>query len=203
MDVDFPFLMRELAPLESIIQAAGRCNREGRMKEGGRVLVFRSVNGKMPPDRWYNAGRDTLSTQFLARGIEPQIDDPVVIRDYFNRLYHSGTLDNENIQAMRKKFQFAQIAEKYRVIRNAGEPVVCSRWIDYEPEIRGILEELRSRPRKAVFRSLAKFQVNLFPHQILSAAHLIHQEPSKIWVWDGKYDDQLGIVEEFADEFIV
>src|SRR5207302_280764 len=77
VDVDFPFLMRELSPLESIIQAAGRCNREGRIKDaGGRVDVFRSVEGKMPPDEWYNKGRSILETDFLNDEYEPRIESP-------------------------------------------------------------------------------------------------------------------------------
>ncbi len=203
VDVDFPFLMRELAPLESIIQAAGRCNREGRIVEGGRVVVFRSAEGKIPPDHWYKAGRDTLSTHFLARGYVPQIDDPAIIREYYGRLYFSGDLDGEGIQAMRQKFQFKQVAEAYRLIDNAGQPVVISKWTPFQNEIEELLVEIQRRPAKALFRRLARFQVNLFPHQILRASHLIHEDPSGVVVWDGDYDDDTGIVEEIADSFIV
>lgn len=204
VDVDFPFLMRELAPLESIVQAAGRCNREGRMKGvGGHVLVFRSEESQMPPDRWYNAGRDTLETSFLSRGIEPQLDDPAVIRDYFSRLYHTGMLDSENVQSMRQKYQFKQIAQAYRLIDNNTEAVVVASWSSYRSEIETLLTELRAWPRKSVFRALARFQVNLFPHQRLRSAHLIHEEPSGILVWDGGYDEDAGIVEEMADAFII
>jgi CRISPR-associated endonuclease/helicase Cas3 len=204
VDVDFPFLMRELAPLESIIQAAGRCNREGRIQgEGGRVVVFRSKEGKMPPDRWYIAGRDTLETHFLAQGMSPQIDDPAVIQDYFSRLYHTGALDKERVRPMREKFQFKQVAEAYRLIDNVGQPVVVSRWTSHEAEIATLLGQLRTSPRKALFRELGRFQVNLFPHEVLRAASLIHEESSAVLVWDGAYTEDEGIVEEIADAYIV
>jgi CRISPR-associated endonuclease/helicase Cas3 len=206
VDVDFPFfVMRELAPLESIIQAAGRCNREGRIKEqGGTVVVFRSVEGKMPPDRWYKAGRDTVLNHFLARGVEPQIDDPETIQSYFGRLYHSGSLDGEGIQAMREKLQLKQAAERYRLIKDASEPVVISKWEAHQADLDRLLDDLRHAPLKSVFRALARFQVNVFPNQIPSLADLLHKEPtSELLVWDGQYDGEVGIVEEMLDVFIV
>jgi hypothetical protein len=162
--------------------------------------VFRSAEGKMPPDRWYHAGRDTLSNHFLARGVEPQIDRPETIQDYFARLYYSGKLDREGIQAMRQKFQFKQVADAYWLIKDATEPVIISRWPSHQSEIDALLEDLRDRPRKSVFRALAQFQVNLFPNQLTQLGHLLHREQrSRLLVWDGKYDDEVGIVEDMAD----
>lgn len=90
VDVDFPFLMRELAPLESVIQAAGRCNREGRRPwQESRVLVFRSAEGKIPGG-WYTAGRDKLDQIIASNGDGPRVDAPEAIRDYFRRLYFTG-----------------------------------------------------------------------------------------------------------------
>ena len=104
----------------------------------------------MPPDRWYNAGRDTLETSFLNRGLLPQIDDPAIIREYFHRLYYSGELDSERIQSMRQKYQFKQVAEAYRLIDNAGEPVTV-RWKPFEKTIDDLLMELnRSVPSRRI-----------------------------------------------------
>ncbi len=104
VDVDFPLVMREMSPLEAIIQAAGRCNREGLLnapdgQPGGQVVVFRSracmdePKKYFPPDQWYKAGRSVVEANFLAAGREPRIDEPSDIREYFTRLYHSGELD--------------------------------------------------------------------------------------------------------------
>ena len=101
VDVDFPIVWRELGPLQSAVQAAGRCNREGRLKEaGGRVIVFCNVEDTSPPG-WYKQGKDIVQHYFLAAGREPCIDDPADLREYYERLYNAGDLDAEKIDDKR------------------------------------------------------------------------------------------------------
>ena len=56
VDLDFPTVLRAEAPLDSIIQAAGRCNREGRL-ERGKIVVFRPPDDASPQGV-YGSGRD-------------------------------------------------------------------------------------------------------------------------------------------------
>ncbi|MDD5584342.1 MAG: CRISPR-associated helicase Cas3', partial [Candidatus Omnitrophica bacterium] len=54
VDFDFPCVFRAIAPLEAIIQSAGRCNREGSLANRGRVYLFQLEDSGMP-DKTYRA----------------------------------------------------------------------------------------------------------------------------------------------------
>jgi CRISPR-associated endonuclease/helicase Cas3 len=162
VDVDFPTVLRELAPLEAVIQAAGRCNREGRLigadgAPGGRVEVFRSAaavaepTSYYPPDRWYKAGRSVLETSFLNAGREPRIDSPEDISEYFERLYRAGELDGKKIQKARERLAFAEVAAAYRLIQDDGEAVFVATWKQKEAEVAALLAAVQRHPTRANF----------------------------------------------------
>jgi CRISPR-associated endonuclease/helicase Cas3 len=219
VDVDFPVVLREMAPLESIIQAAGRCNREGLLlNAGGKVLVFRSVEGKLPKSAAYKHGRDIVELILQAKDTGPQIDDPQAIKDYFDRFFHGCNLDGCGVRSKREKFQFATIAlgEKeadgqrhgknaYRLIDDPGEPVVAEKWASHQQEIAALLQRLESkdRPSRADFRELRPFQVNLLPSQVANAKIHLRDGPCDVRIWSSHYDDDIGIVEEMPDSFII
>ena len=102
-----------MGPLDRIIQAAGRCNREGKLPEKGRVIVFQSEEGRMPP------GVYRASTQITAAMIDAaplDLDDPAAVSAYFRRLYNTfkdphGQLNKKGIQALRQDWNFAEVAQ--------------------------------------------------------------------------------------------
>lgn len=202
VDVDFPLVLREMAPLDSIIQAAGRCNREGKIPDaGGLVVVFRSAAAAehpgryYPPDLWYKAGREIVET-FLAKGLTPEIDDPALISEYFQRLYPSGHLDQERIGPSRMDSKFETVACSYRLIKDAGLPVVVPTWEAHKGEIESLIDNFE--PTRAGFRSLASFQINLRcdPKKLPSA---VAEEKEGLFVWQGVYDADTGCGGEDSD----
>src|SRR5208283_1057884 len=75
VDVDFPIAFRALGPLDSIVQVAGRADREGRLtaaigSPGGLMVVFKPVDHRMPPNEYANATGLT-ETLALSRSIQP------------------------------------------------------------------------------------------------------------------------------------
>lgn len=119
VDLDFETLYRALAPLDAIIQAAGRCNRNG-CDSMGRVIVFRPEDSRMPyPDDWYNNAAVTVQE------MNPpfSIHDPENIRDYYRRLF-DGTADKPELTRAIDSRAFAETAAQYKLISNAGAQVI-------------------------------------------------------------------------------
>ncbi len=215
VDVDFPLVLRELAPLEAVVQSAGRCNREGRLNgpdggPGGRVVVFRSTDGGLPRgDRWYSAGRSTLESAFLADGREPDICSPQDMQEYFQRLYATGTLDAHCIEDLRRRQRFKTICEgdaddkqlgHYRLIDDFTVPAVIASWDDERESVQRLLSELDCTPTYRTFRELNGFQVNLRFYELKRLGQFIDREGEVgCYVWRGKYDSHLGVLPEMDD----
>ena len=128
VDLDFPIVWRAEAGLESIIQAAGRCNREGRATEG-HIFVF-EPEGRTPPTE---IGQFTDASRSVLRRFQ---DDPMsleAISAYFQELYWGQgreTLDAKQIlrQIAERQdsldFPFETIAAEFRLIEDFQVPVV-------------------------------------------------------------------------------
>ena len=125
VDVDFPVVFRAMAPLESIAQAAGRCNREGRLNEQGHfgeVVVFEpdeedGWRKQFPTHSYYQA---TQVTQTLLKLHDNNLDinDPEVFRAYYHRLYNLNDPASQNADLTRaiQELDFVEIAKAYRLI---------------------------------------------------------------------------------------
>ncbi|MCK9499923.1 MAG: CRISPR-associated helicase Cas3' [Bacteroidales bacterium] len=70
VDIDFPILYRDFALVSSIVQSAGRCNRNGKMKKLGQVVVFNlHKNGKSRANLIYGTGKDKDILKFTKNAI--------------------------------------------------------------------------------------------------------------------------------------
>ncbi len=198
VDLDFPLVLREMAPLDSIIQAAGRCNREGLLngsdgEPGGKVVVFRNASGKRLPDHWHTAGTAVLEQNFLAAGHEPDIGNPEDIRTYFERMYCAGSLDERGIEDARRNQNFAEVRDKYKLIDDATTPVLVETWSRAQETVKELLEQALQHGGRRELRRLAPYQVNLRTWELAGLEGNIVTVTSTLRRWTGHYDDDLGI----------
>ena len=196
VDIDFATVFRAEAPLDAIIQAAGRCNREGR-QERGRVVVFRPPDDASPPGV-YQMGRDTARA---VRRLYPDSapDHPEVLRAYFERLAERVNADEYGIQSLRESLDFPNVARKFRMIPDDTYDVI----VDYPDADTSASERLfehlraRERPAREVLRQLQPYIVSLHQREAerLRARGWIEEIMPGIGRWGGKYDSARGLVE--------
>lgn len=114
VDLDFPVVYRALGGLDSIAQAGGRCNREGRLA-GGRVEVFVAMSA--PPMGIPVKALEVTKGLLAARGAL-DIHDPTLYDEYFKRLYNLTDHDAKDIQKKRAKLAFKDVAAAFRMIED-------------------------------------------------------------------------------------
>jgi CRISPR-associated endonuclease/helicase Cas3 len=215
VDVDFPVVWRALGPLDSIVQVAGRCNREGRLA-AGEVYVFRPVDHKLPPGV-YRAAADQAAITLASLGDEESASnslatDPQVFRDYFQSLYQVVNTDyarrgETSIQQDRQQLRFREVSRKAKVISDEGQPVIIARDTHGREFAAPLIEALRQRqlmpgqPRfnRDDLRRLQRYMVNVHSHKFQQLEAMKHIRPLlpnlEIHVLnDGFYHPDLGLV---------
>lgn len=148
VDLDFPKVYRAFAPLDAIAQAAGRCNREGRMSalgQFGEVIVFEPKEdsegrGGYPTFAYYQAA-ETTRTLLLING-QLDINDPQIFQDYYRRLYNLTDPASQNVKLSDSiaALDFAEVAREYRLIKQDAIQILVP-WVDRVEEFRALYDE--------------------------------------------------------------
>lgn len=122
VDLDFQSMYRALAPLEAIIQAAGRCNRNGTAPGGGTVTVFIPEDDRdIYPGASYRKGAEVVKQLYAQGGLD--IHDPAAIRAYYRRLLQNAKDKDELDKALRRE-DYEAAEQAYKLIQNQGVQVV-------------------------------------------------------------------------------
>lgn len=197
VDVDFPTVYRAEAGLDSILQAAGRCNRENRRsREESVVHIFRT-DGPTPSLFQSNTA--------AFRTTADQCDDigsPAAIRSYFTtlqKLNGEKGLDKDGILDAFARgidggvFPFATVAGRFQLIDTQTKTV-------YIPLGKGaelVAELLEGKPSRRLMRQLGQYAVNVYsPHfQALydTGDITLLDEGSAVLENLGLYDQQMGL----------
>lgn len=138
VDVDFPSVWRALGPYDAIVQAAGRCNRNGRLKpQEAQVHVFRTEDDKLPPGVYQTA---TNQTELLRKMAAANPHDPMSFDIYFRLLYQLSVPEECEIQRERAQLHFEQVHDRFDFIEAFSTPIVVA---EYDlPSLRVGLKEL-------------------------------------------------------------
>lgn len=194
VDLDFPLVLRAIGPLDRIVQAAGRCNREGRRK-AGRVVIFRPESGGMPQGS-YKTG--AYEAEILLEGATPDdMHDPAFYKRYFIRLHGAVSLDPKGIQEMRKRLDYPDVSDKFRVIGDdTVSVIVCYNREGHEVKVERLIEGLRhdNNPRLAL-RHLQPYLVGVHRNRLVGYLRegLVEEVIPEVYIWRGVYDLVKGI----------
>ena len=197
VDLDFATVLRADAPLDAIIQAAGRCNREGQLDGPGRVVVFTPPDPASPPGV-YRSGRDIARVVRELPGFD--LNDPGTVQRYFELLFDTAVdTDRQGIQQLRKSLNFPEVARRFRMIEDDTYDVIVGYPEGEVPHIELLLDQLRTRERspRAVLRELQPHIVSVYRREAdrLIRERWIHEVMPGVGRWLGTYDAVRGIVE--------
>lgn len=201
VDVDFPVVYRALAGLDSIAQAAGRCNREGQLEQG-EVVVF--VPPQTAPPGLLRKGEDACRSVLHAH-IGTPLERALFAR-YFEKLYHACDLDAQNIADFLKvdehlAVNFRTAAEKFKLIQDEDSAPVVVRYRGLDGNdgtVDELLNTLRMHGTKRwLMRKLQRYTVTVHYRE---AMKMVSQDDVEeiipglfLQVSDWLYDERLGL----------
>lgn len=205
VDLDFPVVFRAMAGVDSIAQAAGRCNREGRRAQGD-VKVF--IPSTLPPPGILRKAEGVTRT-LLAEGLVDPLA-PDVFRRFFRQLYwlHGENLDKHRVRVLldhvgkssELTYAFRTAAAVFRMIPDDQQLPVVVRW-QRHPHADRVEQSIAAfedgTPDRWAFRVLQRSIVNVPRWNVdpLLSAGAIKQIHDRMFVQmdTTSYDERLGL----------
>lgn len=167
VDIDFPVVYRALTGLDSIAQAAGRCNRENKFEGGGKVVVF--VPPKPSPSGFLRKAED--AGKAIIRNHPDEEFTPSLYSEYFKYLYSNiNSFDEVDFyshlvrNASSFDFQFRTFAERFNMIDSSKQFSIIV-WYESPKSDKGslkLIEQLKyAGASKVLLRKLQRYIVNV------------------------------------------
>ncbi len=207
VDLDFPMVLRERAGLDSILQAAGRCNREGRRSvESSNVYIF-DLEKSPPKDvaaaatilRELQSKRRYEAQQ--AQGEAKRVFDftaPETIESYFLKLHQDfeGRLDREEILALLTKganIQLREVSERFKLMPQEQYQILVVQDETAQLLLQDFQKGFMSRAR---WRRAAPYMVSVYPYhyaKICAAGALEIKKGFAVLTDDSLYNPETGL----------
>ncbi len=196
VDIDFPVVFRELAPLESIIQSAGRCNREGKLKEG-QVYLFQ-LEDQSQPSRQY----ETFAkyAQLCYQGNESRLTEAEFYSEYYTKII-SLYVEKDLITSKRKELMFQDVAGMYHIINSNTTTLFIYQYDDDSKHLYNSIKDKDFLSRKD-YQQMAQYSVQVFDRFTKNNANKIEEIPNGVKIWFGAYSKETGLSNEDEIYFI-
>ncbi len=190
VDMDFPIVFRELAPLESIIQSAGRCNREGKLDKGSVYLFHLEDNGQ--PSKQY----DTFAqfAQLCYQNNEGRLSDADFYTEYYSKIHELYALDDK-ITPEREKLMFQNVADKYQIIKSETISLFVYRFNEESLRLYQRIKDMEFLNRKE-YLQIAQYCVQVFDRFAKDNSSLIVGLSNGVNIWSGTYSKEFGLSNE-------
>ncbi len=163
VDIDFPVVFRASAGLDSVAQAAGRCNREGRITSGGQLFVFEPEE-ILPPGYFRETAQVARSVMRRYRNFLSMDAVTEYFREYYwmkgDLLDEYGILDDIAEGAFAGDFPFKRVCRKFKIIDEDTESLI----VPWDSKAEGIIENLRDTDVPGMWiRKAQRYTVQLRP----------------------------------------
>ena len=189
VDLDFPVVFRELAPLESIIQSAGRCNREGRQKLG-RVYLFQLSDSGQPSLQY-----ETFASyaQMCYQGNEHRFHDADFYEEYYRNIMNLYKPE-DCITPEREKLMFQNVADKYKIINSSTTTLFI---YNYSEESRQLYGELKEKEylNRSDYNRIAQYSVQVYD-RFMNQNYDKIGDMNDVKIWFGAYKKETGLTNE-------
>lgn len=195
VDIDFPVVYRQEAGLDSVLQAAGRCNREGKRKLCVTHVFSLAKEHHLPPGDISNANNARLNLKQDSDWFAPE-----TMTNYFKQRYsREETFDKKGIKGYLyspKDIMFETAAKEFRLIEDGSIPLI----VVWKNSL-NLVEQLKQQgPSYTLMKQLAKYSVNVYQSDFkaLCQAGAVKEIIEGVFVVDQKaqYDEQLGLLIE-------
>lgn len=193
--------MRALAPLPSLTQADGRCNRNGLLPSGeGKTIIFTLAGGKAPPGAYYTSGTRQTMVMLDRPGTDVRAQD--AIAEWY-RLFLTDValnMDMHEVQRLRAAFSYKSTADAFRMIDD-DQLSIAVPWQRGHPEehlVHNVLQRLREKqpvgPSEARVLQSVTVAIPRWHVRMAESKGLAEPVTEHLHKWRGDYDDNLGLM---------